>query len=197
MADGPGVADALRAKVVDSPSDEAAEWRRTVADVLPRMAGQAALSGSCPVKSKHFDRAAASAAKGSAQGFGGWRSEHIQAVRGGDKQAWSLLCSFGLMTVLGLAPANWYDFIRHVKLIPFHKSHAVPDPSLPPDPRPVGCTDPLWRWASRALLLACREPASRFLGDRQLAVSVSAGAEAIGKFVEASLDGTAEDAWLT
>ena len=57
----------------------------------------------------------------------------------------------------------------------------------------MGCVDPLWRWASRSLMLTKKRGLAAFLAPDQFAVGLRAGVEAIAKSIEADeLEGVAE-----
>jgi len=65
------------------------------------------------------------------------------------------------------------------------------------DPRPVGCVDVLWRWASRALMFSQRDALARYLEPHQFAVGRRAGIEAMIHGLEAEISALPEACWLS
>ena len=90
----------------------------------------------------------------------------------------------------GGAPGWVYEYVRSPKLIPLEKKAGELDP------RPVGCADVLWRWASRALMFSQKEAVARHVAPHQFAVGQRAGAEAMGHGVEVDVGEMPDACWL-
>ncbi len=191
MRDRPGIAKALEKKIPPPEDEETREWAACVAERGPVLKCRVAAHGT-GLTQEAFGWAARTAAKGSAQSNGGWRLEHVRALERAGGQAWPLLRAVGLITLVREAPEWWYEYLSRPKVVPFEKNHAAEVPGEP-DPRPVGCVDPLWRWASRAMMHTRRRGLAAYLAPGQFAVGVRAGVEAIAHSIEADeLDGETE-----
>ncbi len=189
-----GLAAALGAKVLPPVEGEVAGWEEAKRRVQPGIFARLAQSG-FGVKEEHFAEAARTSARGSAQSWGGWRLEHVRSLlhlRGGPKRgaqggqgdpAWGLLVAVGMVLLVGQAPSWVYEYMRAPRIVPLEKKEGVLDP------RPVGCVDVLWRWASRALMLSQKQKLARFLVPEQFAVGLRAGIEAMAHGLEAEMEG--------
>jgi hypothetical protein len=191
MGDQPGMAEALRKKILPVEEEERRLWAVAAAEQGPELSRRVAAEGTGLTRDA-FEKAARTAARGSAQSNGGWRLEHVRAIERADGVAWRLLRAVGMLTLVRGAPAWWYEYLSRPRVVPFEKNHAAEKPGEP-DPRPVGCVDPLWRWASRALMFTQRRGLAAFLAPEQYAVGQRAGVEAIAHSIEADeLDGACE-----
>ena len=127
--------------------------------------------------------------------------EHVRAfcrLRPDPKQsrqpescAWGLLQAAGFVMLTGGAPVWVYEYVRSPKLFPLEKKPGVLDP------RPVGCVDVLWRWASRALMFSQRDALAKYLEPHQYAVGRRAGIEAMIHGLEAEISELPEACWLS
>jgi hypothetical protein len=191
MSDRPGIAEALAKKIVPAEEGELREWEACVAAVGPDLKRRVARMGS-GLSDQAFEKAARTSAKGSSQGNGGWRLEHVRALERARAPSWGLLKAVGFMMMAQEAPAWFYGHLSAPRVVPFEKNHAA-EVAGEPDPRPVGCVDPLWRWASRALMFTKKRGLASYLAPEQFAVGQRAGVEAIAHSIEADeLEGAAE-----
>ena len=181
MSHREGLEDALRSKIYAPSEEEERTWAETVHEYKSKL--RRCTDG--PVI-EFFDLAARSSARGSAQGLSGWRLEHVRTLRQAGGQPWMLFCETGRMMVTRRAPDFWYNLMGSPKLVPFFKSHS-PEGEDTIDPRPVGCVDPLWRWASRALMLSLKDDLRDYLAPEQYAVGMRAGIEAMAHAIDADL----------
>ena len=196
----PALVAAMETKVLPPQRGERERWELVKGRVQP--AAHAELAGyGFGVSPDHFEQAAKSSARGSAQAWGGWRLEHVRAFchlkrdpaqgRSQGSCAWGLLQAVGLVMITGGAPAWVYDYIRSPKIIPLEKKEGVLDP------RPVGCVDVLWRWATRALMFSVREVLANHLAPHQYAVGRRAGIEALVHGLEEEISAMQEACWLS
>jgi len=195
-----GLVAAMGNKVLPPVGDEEERWRKARDELKASVVSSVASTG-MGVSGEHFVRAAKTSARGSAQAWGGWRLEHVRAFcrlkvdpkvgAQPESCAWGLLQAVGFILISGAAPQWVYEYVRSPKLIPLEKKAGVLDP------RPVGCVDVLWRWASRALMFSQRDALAKYLEPHQFAVGRRAGIEAMIHGLEAEICAMPEVCWLS